>query len=63
MNKECKLCQSWDPLHSNKVLGRCRKHPPVANKQPNKVTTGEWPTTYEADWCDDFIWKKGVENG
>lgn len=51
-NYKCLVCRNWDALSSNPEIGRCRKNPPVANKQQNKVVTGEWPTTYASDWCD-----------
>jgi hypothetical protein len=62
-NKQCKLCGSWDPFLSGHGVGRCRLNPPTPNKQPSRITTGEWPTTYDIDWCDKFTEKKGVGNG
>ena len=55
--KSCDTCASWDPIQTRETLGRCRKLPPVANKQPNRAATGEWPTTSDQDWCDEYIWK------
>lgn len=58
----CRTCKSWDLLEldaGEMRVGRCRKNPPVLNRVTNKVTTGEWPTTYEQEWCDRYQWKGG----
>lgn len=62
----CRTCKCWDILEvadGEKRIGRCRKNPPVINRPNNRAITGEWPTTYDFDWCDRYHWKGRGDNG
>lgn len=62
VSNECSFCMYWDILYNTDSVGRCRRYTPVINHQQNRRTTGEWPITYENDWCGEFKKKEKVNS-
>lgn len=60
MSETCETCRFWQYIAGEdglelagklRAVGKCRIRAPICH--PNHVM-GEWPTTFQIDWCGEW---------